>query len=98
MSEDRVITRSSGNVFADAGLPDADTHLVKAELVRRLDEIIRERGLSQREAARVLGVAQPDLSQHSARPLPGLLGRAQRDLCARPRARQCLRAVAAAFP
>jgi predicted XRE-type DNA-binding protein len=62
MSEDRVITRSSGNVFADAGLPDADTHLVKAELVRRLDEIIRERGLSQRETARVLGVAQPDLA------------------------------------
>jgi len=62
MSEDTTITRSGGNVFADAGLPDADTHLVKAELVGRLDEIIRERGLSQREAARVLGIAQPDLS------------------------------------
>lgn len=62
MSEDRTITRSGGNVFADAGLPDADTHLVKAGLVSRLGEIIRERGLSQREAARVLGIAQPDLS------------------------------------
>jgi predicted XRE-type DNA-binding protein len=62
MNQDSAIIRSSGNVFADAGLPDADTHLVKAELVSRLDEIIRERGLSQREAARVLGIAQPDLS------------------------------------
>lgn len=55
-------TISSGNVFADAGLPDADTHLVKAGLVSQIDAIIRERGMSQREAARVLGVAQPDLS------------------------------------
>jgi predicted XRE-type DNA-binding protein len=62
MSEDSTVTRSSGNVFADAGVPDAATHLVKAELVSRLDEIIRERGLSQREAARLLGIAQPHLS------------------------------------
>jgi hypothetical protein len=49
VSDDATV--SSGNVFADAGLPDADTHLVKAGLVSRSDEIIRERGLSQREAA-----------------------------------------------
>lgn len=55
-------TVGSGNVFADAGLPDADIHLVKAGLVYRLDAIIRARGLSQRQAAKVLGVAQPDLS------------------------------------
>jgi predicted XRE-type DNA-binding protein len=61
MSEESAITRGSGNVFADAGLPDADTHLVKAELVSRLDEIIRERHMSQREAAHLLGIAQPDL-------------------------------------
>ena len=62
MSDNRSITRSSGNVFADAGLPDADTQLVKAQLVSRIDAIIRERGLNQREAARILDVAQPDLS------------------------------------
>jgi predicted XRE-type DNA-binding protein len=61
MSEDTV-TQSSGNVSADAGLPDAETHLVKAELVSRLDAIIRERGLRQREAARMLKTTQPDLS------------------------------------
>ncbi len=62
MSDDDTITRSSGNVFADAGLPDADHQLVRAQLVSRIDDIIRARGLSQREAARILDVAQPDLS------------------------------------
>ena len=62
MSDDHTITRSSGNVFADAGLPDADTQLVKAQLVSCIDAIIRARGLSQREAAGLLEVAQPDLS------------------------------------
>ena len=52
----------SGNVFADAGLPDAEVHLLKAQLVSRLDDILRERGLTQSAAARLLGVAQPDLS------------------------------------
>ena len=59
---DQAAPRSSGNVFADAGLPDADSQLVKAQLVSRIDGIIRARGLSQREAAPILDVAQPDLS------------------------------------
>jgi hypothetical protein len=36
MSDDRTLTRSSGNVFADAGVPDANTQLVKAQLVSRI--------------------------------------------------------------
>lgn len=39
------IVRSSGNVFADLGRPDSDAHLLKAELVTRIDRIIRQRGL-----------------------------------------------------
>ena len=54
MGDDHAITRSSGNVFADAGLPDADSQLVKAQLVSRIDDIICGHGLSQREAARIL--------------------------------------------
>jgi hypothetical protein len=42
-SDDSTVTRSSGNVFADAGLPDAETQLVKAQLVSRIDPIIGER-------------------------------------------------------
>ena len=64
MKTDNVkIERSSGNVFADLGLPDAEGHLLKAELVMRIDEIIRRRGLKQVEAARVLGLSQPDVSR-----------------------------------
>ena len=53
----------SGNVFADLGRPDADTHLLKAELVNRIDEIIRRRRMTQAEAARLLGLSQPDVSR-----------------------------------
>ena len=36
------IERGSGNVFADLGRPDAEAHLLKAGLVIRIDEIIRQ--------------------------------------------------------
>ncbi len=54
---------SSGNVFADLGLPDADELLLKAELARQISVIIHDRKLSQAEAARVLGTQQPKVSQ-----------------------------------
>ena len=57
------IERGSGNVFADLEYPDAETHLLKAELVTRIDKIIRQRGLKQVEAARLLGLSQPDVSR-----------------------------------
>lgn len=64
METDNVkIERSSGNVFADLGRPDAEGHLLKAELVTRIDEIIRRSGLKQVEAARMLGLSQPDVSR-----------------------------------
>ncbi|MDE0228076.1 MAG: XRE family transcriptional regulator, partial [Spirochaetaceae bacterium] len=64
MATDNVkIERGSGNVFADLGLPDADAHLLKAELVTRIDKIILQRGLKQVEAAKLLGLSQPDVSR-----------------------------------
>ena len=56
-------TKSTGNVFADIGLPNADEHLVKAKLVLKIDILMRERGLKQVEAAALLGVKQPDISK-----------------------------------
>jgi predicted XRE-type DNA-binding protein len=55
--------KSSGNVFADIGLPNADEHLVKAKLVYKIDTLMRERGLKQVEAAKLFGVKQPDVSK-----------------------------------
>ncbi len=62
-TQDIKIERGSGNVFADLGLPDAEAHLLKAELVTRIDRIIRQRGLKQVEAAKLLGLSQPDVSR-----------------------------------
>ena len=50
-------------MFADLGHPDPETHLLKAELVSRIGTIIRQRGLTQVEAAKVLGLYQPDVSR-----------------------------------
>ncbi|MEO7680456.1 MAG: XRE family transcriptional regulator, partial [Sphingomonas sp.] len=59
---DETIHDGSGNVFADLGLADPATHKLKAELVRKLDSILKSRDLSQSAAARLIGVGQPDLS------------------------------------
>lgn len=53
---------SCGNVFADAGMHAADDHLLKAKLVSRIEDLIEERELSQTQAAKLMGLAQPDLS------------------------------------
>jgi predicted XRE-type DNA-binding protein len=53
----------SGNVFADIGLPDADAHLLKAQLVYKIDGLMKKRRLKQTEAARIFGVKQPDISK-----------------------------------
>jgi predicted XRE-type DNA-binding protein len=55
-------TVSSGNVFADLGLPNPEEALAKAELANKIIELIRERKLTQVQAAKVLGVDQPKVS------------------------------------
>lgn len=52
----------SDNVFADIGVPHADEHLIKAQLVHKIGMIIEERGLTQTAAAKLFGVKQPDIS------------------------------------
>ena len=49
--------------FANLGLPDADTHLLKMQLMNRVQEMIQDRNLNQTNAARIVGVSQPDLSR-----------------------------------
>ena len=53
---------SSGNVFADLGLPNPELALAKAELVQRIRAILAERKLSQAQAAELLGLDQPKVS------------------------------------
>lgn len=53
----------SRNVFKDLGLPNAEDHLVKAQLVYKIDAILKDRGLTQVEAGKLFGVPQPDVSK-----------------------------------
>jgi predicted XRE-type DNA-binding protein len=53
----------SGNVFADLGLPDAEELKAKALLVIEIVQIIEARCLKQAEAAEIMGIDQPKVSQ-----------------------------------
>ncbi len=62
MSRKRYDT-GSRNVFKDIGVPNAEEHLVKAQLVFKIDTILKERALKQVEAADLFGIRQPDVSK-----------------------------------
>ncbi len=53
----------TGNVFKDLGIPNAEEHLVKAQLVFKIDSIMKARNLKQAEAGDLLGIKQPDVSK-----------------------------------
>jgi len=54
--------RSSGNVFADLGHPYPERELLKAKLTLQIYRLIKDRGLTQAEAGKVLGIKQPHVS------------------------------------
>ncbi len=56
------ITRGSGNVFADMGLPNPEEKLLKARLASLIYDTIEIRGWTQEHAAGLLGITQPDIS------------------------------------
>jgi len=62
VTEGVEIHEGSGNVYADLGYPDAEEMLIKARLVRKISEIVRSKGLTQVETAKVLGLTQPKVS------------------------------------
>jgi len=51
MSHKKRYKIGSGNVFKDIGVPNAEEHLIKAQLVFKIDTILKKRGLKQVEAA-----------------------------------------------
>lgn len=63
MNDEQVqFVESSGNIFADLGLPNPEERLAKAELARAIRKIIAERDLTQAQAGAILGIAQPNVS------------------------------------
>ena len=55
-------TESSGNVFADLGLPNPEEALAKAKIASKIHDIIKEKKLTQAKAAKILEITQPKVS------------------------------------
>jgi predicted XRE-type DNA-binding protein len=53
----------SRNVFKDIGVPNAEEHLVRAQLVFKIDTIMKKRGMKQADTAILFGIRQPDISK-----------------------------------
>jgi predicted XRE-type DNA-binding protein len=56
------VTESSGNIFADLGLPNPEQELLKAQLTLQIHTILKSAGMTQVEIAKTLGVQQPQVS------------------------------------
>ncbi len=56
------VTPSCGNVFADLGLPDPELLLAKAKLSIKIERLIKERRLTQKQAAKLMGLTPPNVS------------------------------------
>jgi predicted XRE-type DNA-binding protein len=62
-SEEVLFEQSSGNVFADLGLENANDLLFKADLAHAINNQIRLRKLTQVQAAELAGLTQPEISR-----------------------------------
>jgi predicted XRE-type DNA-binding protein len=58
----KKIEKSSGNVFADIWLPESEQELLKAKLTLQIHRLLKQRKLTQAEAAKLLGTTQPQVS------------------------------------
>ena len=56
------VEESSGNVFADLGLPHPEQEQLKAHLTLQIYKTIKDRGLTQTQAGKALGIKQPNVS------------------------------------
>ena len=63
LTENSVVESSSGNVFADLGLPNAEKLKIKSGLVIEITRAINRLGLTQAEAGRRMGISQPKVSR-----------------------------------
>jgi len=63
VDDDLVVERGSGNVFADLDYPNPEEALAKSRLARFIADILKQRGLTQTQAAELLGIDQPKISR-----------------------------------
>ncbi len=64
MSSSQIeVHASDPNIFAELGLPDADTHFLKAQIVAELYRLTTENKLTQARAGEQMGISQPEVSR-----------------------------------
>jgi len=56
-------TLSSGNVFKDLGLPNPDERLAKAKMAYKINHLIADKGMTQKEAAKFLGISRSKMTE-----------------------------------
>src|SRR5215831_9250477 len=56
------VTESSGNIFANLGLPNPEQELLKAQLTLQIYTILKNSSMTQIEIAKILSVQQPQVS------------------------------------
>lgn len=54
---------SGDNIFADLGLPDAESHFLKAQIVAELHRLVGEQNLTQTKAGALMHISQPEVSR-----------------------------------
>ena len=57
------VEAGSDNIFADLGLPDAETHFLKAQIVSEIFRLTKQRRLTQAQAGKRMGISQPEVSR-----------------------------------
>ena len=62
MTEELVFEQSSGNVFADLDLEDAEEHFTRGKIGIQVLRLLKQRNLKQREISQLLGISQPEVS------------------------------------
>jgi predicted XRE-type DNA-binding protein len=62
MTQEPIFEESSGNVFADLGLEDADELFTRGKIGIQVIRILKQRNLKQREISQLLGIPQPEVS------------------------------------
>lgn len=58
-----AVDYGTGNVFADLGMPEPESHFLKAQLVARFAAVVKDQGLTQADAAQRVGVSQPGIAR-----------------------------------
>ncbi|HRP46950.1 MAG TPA: XRE family transcriptional regulator [Trueperaceae bacterium] len=65
-ADEQMITLSSGNVFADLGLPEPEERLAKARLASRIQDAIEAHGWAPEQVPEALSLSEAEVSRLAA--------------------------------